>query len=184
MEMNQQFERSKPVSVIVFGILNIVLGALGLFGALFSLFLFYNVEDSSNPVIKIMAEHPLYLAFTKISIVISSIFVVLLIASGIGLFLLKPWARLCSLAYAIITIVMGIIGLILNFLFLLGPLLETARQSQGPQAAAAVGGAFGGIFGGVLGLLYPILVIIFMTRPKFVAAFTSPNSLSSTQAST
>jgi hypothetical protein len=36
---------------------------------------------------------------------------------------------------------------------------------------AAIGGAVGGVMGGCFGMIYPILLLIFMTRPKVVAAF-------------
>jgi hypothetical protein len=87
---------------------------------------------------------------------------------------LKSWARKLSIAYAIYAIVFGIIATVMSFMFLVRPLLAEAQQSQGPEAAGAIGGAIGGIVGGCLGLVYPILLMIFMTRPKVVAAFQRP----------
>jgi len=63
----------------------------------------------------------------------------------------------------------------MNFLFLFGPLLEEASKKQGPEAAGAIGGAVGGSIGGCFGLIYPILLLVFMTRPKVVAAVNSPD---------
>lgn len=56
------------------------------------------------------------------------------------------------------------------------PMLEEASRKQGPEAAAAIGGAIGGTVGGCFGLIYPILLLIFMTRPKLVAAFNPPDA--------
>jgi hypothetical protein len=97
-----------------------------------------------------------------------------LLAAGIGLLHLKPWARILSMAYAIYAILFGILGMVVNFIFMIQPMLEQARQQQGPEAAGAIGGAVGGTIGGCFGLIYPVLLLIFMTRPKVVAAFRPP----------
>ena len=34
-----------------------------------------------------------------------------------------------------------------------------------------MGAAIGGVMGGCFGLVYPILLLVFMTRPQVVAAF-------------
>jgi hypothetical protein len=94
-----------------------------------------------------------------------------LLIAGIGLLLMKSWARTLSIIYAIYALVAGVLGLVVNFMFLVRPMLERAGQQHGPEAAGALGGAIGGTFGGCLGLVYPILLLIFMTRPKLVAAF-------------
>ena len=45
-------------------------------------------------------------------------------------------------------------------------------HSSGPAAPVAmVAGVIGMVIGLLLGLTYPILLLIFMTRPKVVAAF-------------
>jgi len=60
--------------------------------------------------------------------------------------------RKTSLGYAIYALVMGVAGLVMNFFFLLRPLLQAAAQQQGPEAAGAIGGAFGGSVGGCFGM--------------------------------
>jgi hypothetical protein len=85
--------------------------------------------------------------------------------------MMKPWARKLSIAYAIYALVFGVVGIVVNFLFVVRPMLEQAQGRQGPEAAGAIGGAFGGTIGGCFGLVYPILLLIFMTRPNVVAAF-------------
>lgn len=163
----------RPVSVNVFGILNIVFALFGLFSAIGAVGLLSATDSASNPVVRLMLENPTYAAWMKISIPLGLVASAVLLATGIGLLRLKSWARKLSIAYAIYAIVVGIIGTVMSFMFLIRPLLAEAQQSQGPEAAAAVGGAIGGILGGCLGLVYPILLIIFMTRPKVVAAFQS-----------
>ena len=59
---------------------------------------------------------------------------------------------------------MGMVGMVVNYFLLMRPLLEQAQQMHGPAAAAAIGGAVGGTIGGCFGLIYPILLLVFMTR--------------------
>ena len=107
----------------------------------------------------------------KISIVLGLLVSLALLAAGIGLLMLKPWARIVSILYAIYSIVMLIVGSVVNYFFLIQPLLQQAQQKQGPEAAGAVGGAIGGMFGSCFGLIYPVLLLIFMLRPNIKAAF-------------
>lgn len=163
----------RPTSVTIFGILNIVFAALGVFGLIASIALFFIPVGSNNPVIKIMHENTFYATWLKICIPLGLLTCVALLAAGIGLLRLKSWARTLSIAYAIYAIVFGILGMVVNFFFLVRPMLEQARQQQGTEAAGAMGGAIGGSIGGCLGLIYPILLLIFMLRPTMVAAFRS-----------
>ena len=129
---------------------------------------------SNNPVVRIMRENPTYAAWLKLTIPLGLVTCVVLLAAGIGLLRRKSWARKVSIGYAIYAIVFGLLGMVINFIFLLLPMLEEAQRKQGPEAAGAIGGALGGTIGGCFGLVYPILLLIFMTRPKVAAAFHSP----------
>jgi hypothetical protein len=162
----------RPKSVTVFGILNIVFAGLGLCGMAFSVMLFLpSAAASNNPVVQIIQSSPAYAAWMKISIVLGFVVVVALLAAGIGLLNLKPWARTLSIIYAVYAIVMVLVSDVVNYIFLIQPMLQKAHSEQGPEAAGAIGGAIGGMFGGCFGLIYPILLLIFMTRPHVVAAF-------------
>jgi tellurite resistance protein TehA-like permease len=161
----------RPTSVTVFGILNIVFAAIGVFGLIASIALFFLPANLNNPVIKIMHENPAYATWLKVCIPLGLLSCAALLAAGIGLLRLKSWARTLSIAYAIYAIVFGILGTVVNFFFIVRPILEQARQQHGPEAAGAIGGAIGGSIGGCLGLIYPVLLLIFMLRPTVVAAF-------------
>jgi hypothetical protein len=164
----------RPTSVTVFGILNIAFAVLGAFGLIFTLALFSLQTDTNNPVVKLIHENPTYAAWMKVSICLGVPSCLALLAAGIGLLCMKSWARILSIIYAIYAIVFGIAGTVANFFFMVRPMLEQAQQQQGPEAAAAIGGAIGGTIGGCFGLIYPVLLLIFMTRPKVVAAFRPP----------
>ncbi len=164
----------RPASVTTFGILNIVFAALGVIGIIGTILMFSMTDGSHNPAIKIMRESPAYAGWLKLSIALGLLSSAALLAAGIGLLALKPWARKLSIGYAIYAIAFGLLNLGMSFMFVFRPLLEEASRKQGPEAAGAIGGAVGGTFGGCFGLVYPILLLIFMTRPKVTAAFRPP----------
>ena len=168
----------RPTSVTVFGILNIVFAVFGICGVLAIVTMFTmmgmdlnNPAFQNNPTMQAIQDSPAYAAWLKISVVLGLVAAAVLLAAGIGLLKLKPWARMLSIIYGIFEIVWIIIGTVVNFIFLVQPMLEKAHAAQGPEAAGAIGGAIGGMFGGCIGIIYPVLLLIFMTRPKVVAAF-------------
>jgi len=169
----------RPTAVTVFGILNLVFAALGIFGVLGSVMLFAAVGDTSkNPVIQIIHDNPTYAAWMKISIPLGLLSSAALLAAGIGLLQLKPWARLLSIVYALYALVMVLASTVVNYVFLLQPMMQQAHGKSGPEAGAAIGGAIGGMIGGCFGLLYPVVLLIFMLLPKVSAAFRPAHSTS------
>ena len=166
----------RPTSVTVFAILNLVFAALGVFGLIGSLTLLTTVNAGNNPVVKIMQDNPGYKTWIMASIPLGLAACIVLLASGIGLLSLKPWARWLAIGYAIYGILSCIIGMVLNYMFLVRPLLEQAQRARGPEAAALAGGAVGGVIGGCLGLIYPFVLLFFMLHPKVAAAFRRENA--------
>jgi hypothetical protein len=165
----------RPTSVTVFGILNIGFAAFGIFGSLASVMLFAAVgANSNNPVVQVIRDNPAFAAWMKFSIVLGVVVAAVLLAAGIGLLMLKPWARITSIAYAIYTFVMIPAGTVVNYIFVLHPMLQQAHGQQAPETAGAIGGLVGGIVGSCFGLIYPILLLIFMLRANVVAAFRPP----------
>ena len=122
-------------------------------------------------VIKLIHDNPAYAMWMKISVGLGLLVSVALLAAGIGLLKLKPWARTFSIGYAIYSLVMVPVGMVVNFFLLTRPLLEQAHQQHGPEAASAIGAAVGGLFGSCFGLIYPVLLLIFMLRANVKAAF-------------
>jgi hypothetical protein len=157
----------RPTAVTVFGILNIIFAAFGILGSLSSVMLF-TVAAANTPN---SANNPIVQLVHEISIVLGMLGSVALLAAGIGLLQLKPWARKFSIGYAIYAMIMIVVGSVLNYFWLVLPMLQKAHLEQGPQAAAAVGGAIGATVGGCFGIIYPILLLIFMFRANVIAAF-------------
>ena len=165
----------RPGSVTAFGILNIVFAVFGVFGLLGTIALFSMTGTSNIPVVKIMRGSPVYAAWLKLTIPFGLLTCGVLLAAGIGMLRLQNWGRKLSIGYAIYGIVFNLVGLVMNFIFLFGPLLEEASQKKGPEAAGAFGGVVGGTMGGCFGLIYPVLLLVFLTRPKIVSAFLPPS---------
>jgi hypothetical protein len=61
--------------------------------------------------------------------------------------------------------------MVVNYVYLIRPLLDDAARQQGQERLASMVGAAAGAAGGCMGIVYPVLVLIFMTRPKLKAAF-------------
>jgi hypothetical protein len=161
----------KTTAVTVFAVLNIGFAVLGIVGVLSSVMLFAVAGDASkNPVIQIIHDNPSYALWMKMSIPLGLVSSGALLAAGIGLLKLQPWARTLSIVYALYAMFMVIIGSVVNYFCLMRPMLEQAQGKSGPDAAAAIGGAIGGTVGGCFGLIYPILLLIFMLRAKTTEA--------------
>jgi hypothetical protein len=161
----------RPTSVTVFGVLNIVFAAFGVLGLIGTIVMFAMMDASRNPVVKMMQNNPAYAVWMKVSLPLGLAATVVLLTTGIGLLRMKSWARKLAIGYAIYAIAFSILGTAVNFIFFMRPMLEEASRKQGPEAAGAIAGAVGGTAGECLGIIYPILLLIFMTRPKVVAAF-------------
>ena len=92
----------------------------------------------------------------------------LLVAAGVGLLLLKNWARLASIGCGIYKIAFAMLNLAVLCLAL-REILAKALQGAGAVVLVILGLA--GFVGAILTLAYPVLLIWFLTRPKAVLAF-------------
>jgi len=138
-----------PGSIRVFGIINIILGSLGLVCLPFSLIALLMVPEMQRLGGSLMNQ------WMVISSLFSLVGAVLMLASGIGLCKYKAWARKLAVYYAAFASVMNIVGSFFTF-----GALQSATNS-GPER---IGGMVGGIFGTIIGLTYNWLLIYFLTR--------------------
>ena len=161
--------RERPVSTVVFGVLNIVFGLLGLCGLMFStVVLFVDPKaletGQPNPAMDALANNPGYRAFMIGMMTIGFVFLVVGIVAGINLLRGKRSGRTLSIAYAIYSIVSGVVGAIVNLVMFIWP----AVNEFGAGSPVVVG-AIAGAIGGLVGLIYPILLWYFMTRRHVIA---------------
>ena len=168
-----------PVSIKVLGIINLVFSVLGICGMVFTGVMFLgNVvpQDPNfpNPTMDAFNNNPGYRTFMIVSMVLGFIFSIVLAAGGVGLLQSRRYGRSASIAYAWYAIIGAVVGIVVNYFFLIGPMIEQAQQAEGAQRGAAVGGAIGGAVGGVIGscmgMAYPIVLLFFMSRPNVIRA--------------
>src|ERR1035441_3398676 len=83
--LNQRKDmRQRPVSVTIFGILNIGFGMLNAVSLLISMVVLSRTNMAGNPILKQLYDNPQYVAWTKISMPLGGIAAVVLLAAGIG----------------------------------------------------------------------------------------------------
>ncbi|MCE9528115.1 MAG: hypothetical protein K8R36_18900 [Planctomycetales bacterium] len=169
-------EPQNPTAATVFGILNILFGVVGLCGLTLSAVLMFSALSAQmakdNPALQLMETNAIYRTFTQVAVVLGFVATVVLIIAGIGLLQIRPYGRTLSIGYGVYSIVMNVLGMIINVAFVFPALLESANAAGGgPAAAGAWGGLIGGVFGGCMGFVYPGLLLYFMFRPNMVAAF-------------
>lgn len=163
----------RPVSVTVFAVLNIAFGILGLFALPI---MFHVVLTGANQ--GEFDDSGVFRAWSFIALASSIFTTVALIASGIGLLRMRPWARNLAIAYAVVAIVTTLIGMAITWIYVAQPMLAQVADDDSPEAIVQMAGAVGGMVGGCFAVAYPVLLWFFMTRPPVLVALTSPNSVS------
>lgn len=159
----------RPKIATVFGILNIAFAAMSFFGAIATIIMLRLGQAHGSQSVEMLRQSPILVKWTMFTMPLSFLSAIVLLTAGIGLLAVKNWARILSIVYAIYTIILGAIGMVLTVMFLLMPMLERAQQQDsGPQMGAAIGGIIGGVIGGLIGMAYPVILLIFMTRRTFV----------------
>lgn len=152
----------KPASIKVFGILHVVFGAIGLICGGFG-FLALVVMQSSNEmgdVIRTAISTQYsegYMTFIMFAAVIGLLLNIFLLTCGMGLLKERNWGRTWSLGYAVLGIIHAAVGAIGAVIF-------------AQATPAAMGAGFGAIIGTAIGVIYPICILIFLTRPNVVEA--------------
>ena len=150
--------KTRPTSVTVFGVLNIIFGAWGLLGivmlaALFAIGWVAGRHAFPPPPLMLLERHPVALAWTLASIPLGLVATGVLIAAGIGLLRMKRWARTASIVCGICGIVAASIVIPVSFL------------RRGPTVGIAHG------LVGCIGLIYAIVLLVFVFRRSVVEAF-------------
>lgn len=165
---------ARPASLIVFGILDILFGVLGLCGTAGSSAMFFlqlpRDPAMPNPMLDLLDSNPTFRLFMQVTIVLGGLASLVLLAAGIGLLLTKAWGRTLSVGYAWYAIVAAIIGMIVQWIYVVQPMLAAMKGAEGPAAMGALGGVVGGLLGGIFSLVYPVVLLVFMNRAAVRAA--------------
>ncbi len=173
--------RERPVSVTLFGILNLGFGLLGLGSALLSTMLDVEgfgstaLSPALNSYISSMlalwnaiSTDPAFVVWRRITLPLDFAANLTLAAAGIGLLLLKNRGRLASVGYAIYKIIFALLDVAVLFVVLHRVLANALHAGTGANIALVIAAA---ALGTVLTLIYPVLLVYFMTRPRVVLAF-------------
>ena len=137
----------------------------------FSAVLIFGTDLWQQSVDPSLADNPIWGLWTKISVVIGFLASLVLIVSGIGLLYMRTWGRNLSIAYSIYAIIGSVVGVVIQWMFVMQPMLDRIGAPEDSAAAGVLVGAVGSIIGTCIGLLYPVILWYFMTRPHVVAAF-------------
>jgi hypothetical protein len=167
------------MSAMIFGILNIGLGLLGLGGVLLSTMFGASDLPAAGPLSNsfvasmlalwnAISTDPAYVVWRRITVPMDVAAGLALVAAGIGLLLLQNWSRLLSIGCAIYRILFVFLDCAVLFTALHRVLANSLQAGTGAQYAFVVTAA---AIGAVLTLVYPVLLVYFLTRPKAVRAF-------------
>ena len=173
--------RERPVSVTIFGILNIGFGLLALGETLLSTmsggmdpssaFLPWVQHSPSLPICWRFGRPlsgPTYVFWHKIFTPLDAAAALALVAAGIGLLLLKSWSRFVSIGFAMYTMISAFVDLAVMAVVLHRQMGSALQATAGSNIVMIVGAA---VLGLVRTLIYPVLLLYFLTRPKIILTF-------------
>jgi hypothetical protein len=158
----------RPVSVIIFGTLNLVFGAFSLIGVAIQLIVQLGFANAMQP--QFSGGYELYQRIMT-PFAVAAVFAQ--IASGLGLLLLKEWGRKLALVFAVYTFVATTINLVIMFVFRADFMKQFTANMPNAQAEQIFMFAFLAmmLLMTLIWYSYPTLMWYFMTRPHVVAAF-------------
>jgi hypothetical protein len=154
------------MSTLIFGILNIGYGLFKLAGLAFAAFMSH-VKMPGNANIPSINNDPTFIAWSKFAFPLGAALGLALIAFGIGLLLLKNWARLGSIVYSVIDIVLVVAGTMIMW-----PVTQRMMEHVPNVPHGMVEGiaSISLVFQLIFGLAYPSLLLFFMTRDNVIDA--------------
>jgi hypothetical protein len=164
----------RPTPVTVFGILNIVLGAMRLLTAPIVVLALVSREywlehlpqndPVTMPFIRIMTD-PNFITVTYFTTGLNIVASGGLLAAGIGLLKVRPWARYVSIGWGVYSCFATTVGTVLSYQLVYGPALD--REGSGRVALSMTSS----LLGNSIWLFYPAAVVIFMFLPGVKTAF-------------
>lgn len=176
-------EPTRPPALTVMAVLNIVVGSLGLvcycFSTIGMVILANPAEFRDHPMVQelivrneLLAQEvpsyaPVQFAGTAVNLLLS----ILLIVAGIGLLYVQSWARICSLVYSALKIIMELallgytIAIVSPALARIQPGMAAADQALGNAVAVAVAFFY---------VIHAVALLVVLLHPSVSAAF-GPN---------
>ncbi|PSB02200.1 hypothetical protein [Merismopedia glauca] len=153
--------RPYPKSVKVFEILNLIFGS---FGLAITPGNFANLDRSLNQL-ESLGFSANFSQWLRIINYLSPLIAVILLILGIGLILKQSWSRSGSVIYGWIAIAFNLLSAVI-----VGIGFGSTLNSGEASIAVAIGAIFGAFLGALVGSIYPILTVIFLSKPEVKAA--------------
>lgn len=163
----------RPTSVTVIAILAIIFGSLAVLAMLCAAPQYMGLQFAPNPVMDAIRKDPVLLTFHIAALMIGLVLGVLLLTGGIISLSLKPPGRKMLLAYAWGYIAWTIPSTVLTVLVVTPRTLSYVPNFMGnPQMRQFMRwSSYGGAFMSLLFIIWPVLILYFMTRPHVKTAF-------------
>ncbi len=118
---------------------------------------------------------PAFKMYEKAEAVAGLLLAVVLVVAGVGLILMRAWARVLSYVYALAAILNVIAGSVINIVFVLPPMRASIREMRDlPQQALQVMDVTVTLIVFIvplIGLIYPVAVLIVMSLSGVRRAF-------------
>jgi hypothetical protein len=159
--------RPRPLSITIFGILNIGFALFGFVSLLLSTVMLHS-KLQYNSILNTMQSDPSNGAWANFSTGVSGALALVLLVAGIGLLLTQSWARVLSIVYSVTCMIYVVASSVVNYPSVQAMLARIPSLPPGSVPAMALAATF---FSLIFGLAYPVLLLFFMTRPKVIAAF-------------
>lgn len=156
----------RPKIATVFGTLNIAVAGWIILRLIVSLAVLRIAQ--SAPVMMPMQQNPMIVGWTKISSALGFFSAIFLAIAGVGLLLVKNWGRILSIIYAIYALLFGVVSLFATFAFMIVPIIEHSQRMSSTELGTEIGVAIGVMIRSLVALIYPVLLLVFMLRRKFV----------------
>ena len=163
----------RPVSVLVFGIINIIFGVFGVLG--FAGHLVVKLElipipgVKEHPVMQLMAANASYALYIEVLAILGFVAAILIIAASIGMFQLKPWARAVTIGWCTYSVLITILGAVVNHVMVTQPTL--AEAGDGPKRVEILTRIVFALVFTVLLVAYYVLVMAMLSRANVRDAF-------------
>ena len=184
--------RQRPTTILVVAILHIVGGSIGMFGSCYTVVTLGVAQASpaapptpttqrgptapptTSELLKYCETHaPGYWAYQIGALVASFVLDIMLLAAGIGLLKMLPWARTLSIVYAPLSILFHIVSFVYQMIFLVPAMSEAYNQYPAFASLSSIMtiALYLGLGASLLVTIYPIVVLVIMLKRLTAAAF-------------
>ncbi len=156
----------KPTSMLIFGILSLIFGAMGVLGlATFVVQYFVEFPQDENLLTEVL-NSPAYKNVMAATQVIGIPLLVIQIIAGIGLLRGKAYGPRMAIIHAIAYLIFALVGSILAVVLVALPVLERVDElPDSPEKFIFMGTAYMMFIQPLWLFIYPALTLFFMTRP-------------------